>query len=80
MKKDRKCGKIKYLSEDVLMRKKWRDCGEDCELRITRQQKYLDACPKEKHHTYDLELINSYFESLEIIECIDENFEDTPIL
>ena len=75
-----KCGRVEYLSEELLLRKKWRDCGEQCELRKKRQQKYRDACPKEKHPSYDLDLLNSYFESLEIIECIDDNFEDEPIL
>ncbi|PEA83804.1 hypothetical protein [Bacillus pseudomycoides] len=74
-----KCGKIQYLVEDTLFRKKWRDCGEKCELKQERVRKRIAkriaSYPREKDESYDIDYSNTTHESLEVLECIDENYE-----
>ena len=70
-----KCGKIHFLNEDILFRKKHRHCGEDCELIKIREQRMKDSYQRKKDNSYDIDYTNTVFESLEIIECIDDNFE-----
>ena len=59
-----KCGKIHYLSERTFFEKKHRNCGKGC-----------GRIPKEQHSSYNIDYTNTVFESLEIIECIDDNVE-----
>ncbi|WP_238900050.1 hypothetical protein [Clostridium sp. YIM B02500] len=70
-----KCGKIKYLNEAELFRKRWRECGEDCELKKERERKRLASYRRVKDKSYDISYLNSTHESLEVLECIDENYE-----
>ncbi|MFJ7765768.1 hypothetical protein [Bacillus toyonensis] len=70
-----KCGKIGYFTEDQLFRKKWRDCGEKCELKQERKRKRIASYPRVKDKSYDIDYLHTTHESLEVLECIDENYE-----
>ncbi|MGH0686015.1 hypothetical protein [Bacillus mycoides] len=70
-----KCGKVDYFIETALLRKKWRDCGENCELKQERKRKKIASYPRVKDKSYDIDYLYTTHESLEILECIDENFE-----
>lgn len=80
-----KCGKVVYFDETTLLRKKWRDCegfGEredkNCALKQERNKKRLASYPRVKDESYDIDYSNTTHESLEILECINENYEGTP--
>lgn len=73
-----KCGKIKYLDEATLFRKRWRNCGEECELKKEHERKMLDTYRRVKDKSYDINYLHSTHESLEILECINENYEEAP--
>lgn len=75
-----KCGKIHHLSATALFSKRHRYCGKDCGLIERRWQKFKDACPREKHASYYYDLLNTNFESLEILECVDDNYEGEPMI
>ncbi|MBM7656228.1 hypothetical protein [Neobacillus cucumis] len=78
-----KCGRIVYLSESALFFKKRRDCegigeiGEqkNCALKQEREKKRLASYPRVKDESYDIDYSNTTHESLEILECINENYE-----
>ncbi|MFB7351003.1 hypothetical protein ACWGKR_24260 [Bacillus thuringiensis] len=75
-----RCGKIGYLDEATLLRRKrWLDCGEKCELKQDRERKRIAkriaSYPREKDKSYDIDYSNTTHESLEVLECIDENYE-----
>lgn len=75
-----KCGKIGYFTEDQLFRKKWRDCGEKCELKQERKRKRIASYPRVKDKSYDIDYLHTTHESLEVLECIDENYEGNPVI
>ena len=75
-----KCGEVHFLSAETFSKRRWQNCGDGCGLIEKRLQKYKDACPREKHPSYDLKLLNTNFESLEIIECVNDNLEGEPLL
>ncbi|RRN68829.1 hypothetical protein EI200_18210 [Peribacillus simplex] len=75
-----KCKKIEYLVEATLFRKKWMDCGEKCGLKQDRERKRIASYPREKDESYDIDYSNTTHESLEVLECIDENYEGKPII
>lgn len=70
-----KCGQIHYLSKTSFELKRYRDCGIGCGLIKIREQKRKDACPRHKSDDYDVDYTNIVFESLEILECINDNYE-----
>lgn len=72
-----KCGKTFLCREDATwwLRKKFRYCGEDCGLKAEHERKLLASYKREKDSSYDLELIGTMHESLEILECIDDKYE-----
>ena len=73
-----KCGREFYEVERVINFKKWRECGEHCTLKLQRDEKIVASYPRKKHESYDIRPIYNTHESLQIIECIDENFEGPP--
>ncbi|PEM34740.1 hypothetical protein [Bacillus toyonensis] len=75
-----KCGEIDYLDEAILFRKKWRDCGRKCGLKQDRERKRIASYPREKDESYDIDYLYKTHESLEILECIDENYEGKPLV
>ncbi|MGM7432609.1 hypothetical protein ABRZ22_25930 [Bacillus pacificus] len=75
-----KCGTIKYLDEDTFLRKKWMDCGEKCELKKERVRNRVASYPRVKDKSYDIDYLHTTHESLEVLECIDENYEGNPII
>lgn len=75
-----RCGKIRYLDAATLLRiKRWLDCGEKCGLKQDRERKKIAkriaSYPREKDESYDIDYSNTTHESLEVLECIDENYE-----
>jgi hypothetical protein len=78
-----KCGRIVYLNEKTLFSKRWRDCeglgmiGEqkNCALKQERKKKRLASYSRGKDESYDIDYSNITHESLEIVECINENYE-----
>ncbi|SEI12989.1 hypothetical protein SAMN05192559_11624 [Halobacillus karajensis] len=78
-----KCGRIVYLNERELFFKRWRDCeglgeiGEQkkCALKQERIKKRLASYPRVKDESYHIDYFNTIHESLEILECINENYE-----
>ncbi|MEN2765848.1 hypothetical protein [Ornithinibacillus xuwenensis] len=83
-----KCGKIFYIGDTTFLRKKWRDCegfGEEredksCGLKQERIKKRLASYPRVKDESYDIDYSNTIHESLEILECIDDSYEEQPII
>lgn len=61
-----RCGKEYYLSKEILLAKKRKYCSEDC---------FTDIDYK-KSKNFDIDYTNTIHESLKILECIDENYED----
>lgn len=70
-----KCGQIHYLSKNPFESKRYQDCGIGCGLIKIREQKRKDACSRCKSYDYDVDYTNTVFESLEILECINDNYE-----
>lgn len=75
-----KCGEIKYFDEVTLLSKRWRDCGEDCGLKKDRERKMIASYRRVKDESYDIDYLYTTHESLEVLECIDENYEGTIIV
>ncbi|MED1436873.1 hypothetical protein [Bacillus mycoides] len=75
-----KCKKIKYLDEASLFRKRWIDCGEKCGLKQERERKRIASYPRVKDKSYDIDYLYTTHESLEVLECIDENHAGNPII
>lgn len=74
------CGKIYHLTHEQLFRKRYRYCGEDCGVRLKKKKETEDSLPREKDVSYYYDLLGKTHESLDIIECIDENCEGTPLI
>lgn len=60
-----RCGKEYFMWKDVLLARKLKYCSEDC---------YTDV-EYDKSKNYDTDYTNTIHESLNILECIDENYE-----
>lgn len=75
-----KCGNITFMSRETLYRKKHRVCGADCKLIEIRAKARADTYPREKHPNFDIDYTGTVFESLEILECIDDSFEGEPVV
>ncbi|WP_242142153.1 MULTISPECIES: hypothetical protein [unclassified Bacillus cereus group] len=56
------------------MRKKWKDCGEKCELIQKRVRNRIASYPRVKDKSYDIDDLHATHESLEVLEGIDENY------
>lgn len=63
-----KCGKVFWCSKDATwwLRKKYRYCSEDCFTDIVY----------DKTKNFDVDYTNTIHESLKILECTDESYED----
>lgn len=75
-----KCGNISFMSEEVLYRKRHKVCGDACKLIEIRAKEKADTYPRKKHPNYDIDYTGTVFESLEVLECIDENLEGNPVV
>lgn len=75
-----KCGKVHYIKGTTLLRKKSRDCGDDCAIKQERIKKRLASYPRVKDKSYDIDYSNTIHESLEILECIDDGYEEEPVI
>ena len=60
-----RCGKEYFLWKEVLLARKLKYCSENC---------YTDV-EYDKSKNYDTNYLNTIHESLDILECIDENYE-----
>ncbi|SHN33721.1 hypothetical protein [Gracilibacillus kekensis] len=82
-----KCGRIFYIKDTTFLGKRWRDCegfgeiGEqkNCALKQERINKRLASYTRVKDESYHIDYSNTTHESLEILECINENYEGKPI-
>lgn len=74
-----KCGKTYYRNETFLKRKRWRYCGDSCDLKIKHEKDRIDQLPRKKSNSYDIKFVNDIFESYRIIECVDDHFEGPPM-
>ncbi|AIK35622.1 hypothetical protein BG07_5653 (plasmid) [Bacillus pseudomycoides] len=74
------CGKVKYLGEIYFSGKKYRDCGDNCAVKQERERKRIASYPRVKDESYDINYLYTTHESLEVLECIDENYEGKPII
>lgn len=70
-----KCGQIHYLNKSSFEQKEYRDCGIGCALIKEREQKRKDNCLRRNADDYDVDYTNTIFESLEVLECINDNYE-----
>ncbi|SDZ41222.1 hypothetical protein [Bacillus sp. 166amftsu] len=73
-----KCGKVKYLLETYFSGKGYRYCGDDCGAKQELERKRIASYPRVKDESYDIDYLYTTHESLEILECIDENYEGKP--
>lgn len=70
-----KCGKTSFALESFIFLKKWRDCGDDCDLKVQREAKKIASYPRVKSADYDVSFLNNTHDSLKIIECTNDNLE-----
>lgn len=75
-----KCGNEGFYSGTFIMRKKHRYCSEECGLKLDREKKILESYPREKSASYDIPYLHTFHETLEIVECIDDNWESEPVV
>ncbi|MBJ7933402.1 MULTISPECIES: hypothetical protein [Bacillus cereus group] len=75
-----RCGKVKYLLETYFSGKGYRYCGDDCGKKQESERKRIASYPRVKDESYDIDYSNTTHESLEVLECIDENYEGKPII
>lgn len=75
-----KCGKIDFYSEKFFYsadgkRKRPRYCSEECGLKEEHEKKMRASYKRVPHESYNIDFTNTIHESLDILECIDENYE-----
>lgn len=75
-----KCGREFFRSKEFFLRKKWRDCGDECGLKMQREAKLIASYPRIKSESYDNDFLNKIHDSLEIIECTNDRVEGNPII
>ena len=61
-----RCGKEYYLSKEQLLWKKFRYCGNECFTEVVF----------DNTENYDIDYTNTIHESLKVLECIDDKYED----
>ncbi|MDA1657933.1 hypothetical protein [Bacillus cereus group sp. TH150LC] len=70
-----RCGKVYFLPERYFLGKKRRYCGDNCGIKQEHERKRIASYPRVKDESYDINYLYTTHESLEILECIDENYE-----
>lgn len=75
-----KCGNISFMNKKVFYCKRHRVCGDACKLIEIRAKEKADTYPREKHRNFDIDYTGMVFESLKVLECIDDNFEGDPVV
>lgn len=70
-----KCGKILFLDERRFLMKRHRYCSNECGIKQKQKERLLETYQRIKDESYDYKLLNTFFESLEIKECINDNYE-----
>lgn len=77
-----KCGNVIHLYEFHFLEKKHVYCTDEvdtaieCGLRKKRNEKLRVAYKRNKHDSYNIDYSNTIHESLEILECIDDQYEE----
>ncbi|PDY25850.1 hypothetical protein COM83_02820 [Bacillus cereus] len=72
------CGKVEYIDETYFSGKGRRYCGDDCGKKQELERRRIASYPRVKDESYDIDYLYTTHESLEILECIDENYEGKP--
>ena len=70
-----RCGQIHFLDKSRFLWKRHRYCSNDCGIKKKHNQNILDSYERVKDESYDKKLLNTFFESLEIIECVNDEYE-----
>lgn len=80
-----KCGLIHFMSEDDFLEKKHRYCTEssrkqnkqvECGLLADQRKKLLDQYERVFDKSYDINLTNTLHEQLQILDCVDNHYEE----
>lgn len=80
-----KCGLIHFMSEDDFLEKKHRYCTEsskkqnkqvECGLIANQRRKLLDQYKRVFDKSYDVNLTNTLHEQLQILDCVDDHYEE----
>lgn len=80
-----KCGLIHFMSEDDFLEKKHRYCTEssrkqnkqvECGLLADQRKKLLDQYERVFDKSYDVQLTNTLHEQLQILDCVDNHYEE----
>lgn len=71
-----KCGQVQYLDEFHFLEKRHRYCtSERCGLRNEKKERLLKSYKRVYDESYNIDYSNTIHESLEILECVDDNHE-----
>lgn len=84
-----KCGEILYVDMFHFLKNRHRYCdtffdegkhydnhGYVCGLRVKQKEKLLQSYKREYDESYNIDYSNTVHESLEILECVDDNYEE----
>lgn len=80
-----KCGLIHFMSEDDFLEKKHRYCTEsskkqnkqvECGLIADQRKKLLDQYERVFDKSYDVQLTDTLHEQLQILDCVDDHYEE----
>lgn len=70
-----KCGKTDFMPDAVLLKKRWRYCGDDCGRKQQHEAKRIASYPRVESSDYNIKFVNNIHESLDIVACIDDHVE-----
>ena len=71
-----KCGSISFISETDFLQKRHRYCSESCGLKEKHKKDLLESYKRVPDKSYDIDFTHTFHESLEVLECIDEHYEE----
>ncbi len=77
-----KCGKTQYLDEFHFLEKKHRYCpgnyspDSECGLKKRQRESLLESYERVYDKSYNIDFTKTIYESLEVLECIDDNYEE----
>ena len=75
-----KCGKTYFRPAEFILRKRWRDCSEDCGIKLQKEAEMIASYPRVESSSYNITFVNNTHESLNVLECIDDHVEGEPII
>lgn len=74
------CGNTLFMSRETFLKKRWRDCGENCLRKKERENAMLASYPRVESSGYNIDFVNNTHESLLILGCINDRLEGKPIV